>query len=190
LFGSNLNQENEIELLIMVTPELVDAMNPHEVPTCLPGMMTDVPNDCELYSKRYIEVPKCCPPGSEGTCPDGNCPQGGAPLEGSSQGEVYENIDNGNGDGQLPGLILQPTPAETIDRPAPNGPTAVPGSAAGVRNENTQSTASRYARPSNRYMPSNQNGPPAPSPNRTRPQTDEPKTLPGFIGPVGYDVVR
>ena len=30
-------QKNEIELVVTVRPELVDALDPHEVPTCLPG---------------------------------------------------------------------------------------------------------------------------------------------------------
>lgn len=60
-------KNNEIELLIFVTPELVDAMDAHEVPPCGPGMRTASPNDCELYLKGYIEVPRCCPPGGPGT---------------------------------------------------------------------------------------------------------------------------
>ncbi len=57
---------NEIELLILVTPEFVDAMDKHEVPPCLPGTNTTSPSDVELYGRGYVEVPKCnCPPGSE-----------------------------------------------------------------------------------------------------------------------------
>ncbi|NQT13447.1 MAG: pilus assembly protein N-terminal domain-containing protein [Planctomycetes bacterium] len=59
-------KNNEIELLIFVTPELVDAMDAHEVPPCGPGMRTASPNDCELYLKGYTEVPRCCPPGGPG----------------------------------------------------------------------------------------------------------------------------
>lgn len=60
-------RNNEVELLIFVTPELVDAMDAHEVPPCGPGMRTASPGDCELYLKGYIEVPRCCPPGTPGT---------------------------------------------------------------------------------------------------------------------------
>jgi len=67
-------KNNEIELLIFVTPELVDAMDAHEVPPCGPGMRTASPRDCELYLKGYIEVPRCCPPGSPGT-------QNGQPVQ-------------------------------------------------------------------------------------------------------------
>ena len=55
---------NETELLVLVTPELVAPMNPHQVPHCLPGTFTTDPSDCELYGKGYLEVPKCCDGGS------------------------------------------------------------------------------------------------------------------------------
>jgi len=59
-------RNNEIELLIFVTPELVDAMDADEVPPCGPGMRTTSPSDWELGLKGYIEVPKCCPQGYPG----------------------------------------------------------------------------------------------------------------------------
>jgi len=55
---------NEIELLVLVTPELVVGMDPHEVPQCLPGSHATNPNDVELYFRGYTEVPKCCPEGN------------------------------------------------------------------------------------------------------------------------------
>ncbi|MEM8864230.1 MAG: pilus assembly protein N-terminal domain-containing protein [Planctomycetota bacterium] len=51
---------NEIELLILVTPEFVDAMEPHEVPPCYPGAGTMSPDNCELYWGGHIEVPNRC----------------------------------------------------------------------------------------------------------------------------------
>jgi pilus assembly protein CpaC len=53
-------QANEIELLVLVTPEFVDALDPQEVPPCGPGELTTSPNDCELYGRGYIEVPNEC----------------------------------------------------------------------------------------------------------------------------------
>ena len=61
-------QENEIELLIMVTPHLVDAMDAHEVPEGAPGQFTGDPNDRELYKYGLLEVPFCCPDGTCRTC--------------------------------------------------------------------------------------------------------------------------
>jgi pilus assembly protein CpaC len=60
------NRTNEIELLIFVTPEFCEAMDPSEVPPCGPGQLTVSPNDAELYGRGYIEVPRA-------GCVGGNC---------------------------------------------------------------------------------------------------------------------
>jgi pilus assembly protein CpaC len=70
LFRRVEEKNNEIELLIFVTPELVDAMDAHEVPPCGPGLRTTSPSDCQLGLKSHIEVPKCCPPGVPGMIQD------------------------------------------------------------------------------------------------------------------------
>lgn len=72
------DRRNDVELLIMVTPEFVDAMDPHEVPCGGPGLSTTGPSDKELYLKGYIEVPNLygdcgCSLGGGAPCPDGNC---------------------------------------------------------------------------------------------------------------------
>ncbi|UUO05479.1 pilus assembly protein N-terminal domain-containing protein [Blastopirellula sp. J2-11] len=64
-FRRNTDSRNEVELLIIVTPELVGALNPEEVPCEYPGSSTGIVNDCELYGRGYVEVP-ACPPG--GAC--------------------------------------------------------------------------------------------------------------------------
>ena len=61
---------NEIELLILVTPELAGAMDPHEAPSSGPGMFTTSPSDTELYLRAYPEVPKCCEGGNCAACRD------------------------------------------------------------------------------------------------------------------------
>ena len=66
-FRSVREQVNEIELLIMVTPEFVDGMEPHEVPQCGPGMETVSPSNCELYWGGHLEIP------SAGACGPGSC---------------------------------------------------------------------------------------------------------------------
>ncbi len=66
---------NEVELLILVTPEFVEATDAEELPACGPGESTTNPNDVELYFRGYLEVPKCC---EDGSCP--NC-QSGMPTE-------------------------------------------------------------------------------------------------------------
>ena len=59
---------NEVELLIMVTPEFVDGMDACEVPPCGPGMETTSPTDWELFMKGHLEVPNCCPVGNGEGC--------------------------------------------------------------------------------------------------------------------------
>ena len=70
-FRRTKNTVEDVELLIMVTPELVAATDCCETPQCMPGMHTDVPNDCELYLKGYFEVP------SKGPCGPDGCPASG-----------------------------------------------------------------------------------------------------------------
>jgi pilus assembly protein CpaC len=67
---------NEVELLILVTPEFVEAIDPQELPPCGPGATTESPNDVELYWRGYMEVPRCC---EEGNCPE--CQGDGIPQE-------------------------------------------------------------------------------------------------------------
>jgi pilus assembly protein CpaC len=57
LFRRVREERNEIELLITVTPELVAAMDPFEVPAGGPGLNSTSPSDEELYKKGHIEVP-------------------------------------------------------------------------------------------------------------------------------------
>jgi pilus assembly protein CpaC len=74
--------QNEIELVVTVRPELVAALDPHEVPACLPGEQTTSPNDIELYFRGYLEVPRCCPDGSCPSCQNGGLPSGETILQG------------------------------------------------------------------------------------------------------------
>jgi pilus assembly protein CpaC len=87
------NTRNEIELLILVTPEFCEAMDPTEVPPCGPGQLTVSPDDCELYGRGYLEVPKS-------GCVNGNCGPGG-----KMNGGLYEETPAG--DGKAP---VQPAP--------------------------------------------------------------------------------
>jgi pilus assembly protein CpaC len=56
-FRRNTERMNEVELVIMVTPEFAEAMDPAEVPPCGPGQLTTSPTDTELYYRGYLEVP-------------------------------------------------------------------------------------------------------------------------------------
>jgi len=77
-------QHNEIELLILVTPEFVSALDPHEVAPCGPGQLTERPSDVDLYWRGYLEVPKCCDGGGCQQCGGGQGPSGYPQLNGQS----------------------------------------------------------------------------------------------------------
>ncbi|MFV1964394.1 MAG: type II and III secretion system protein family protein [Pirellulaceae bacterium] len=73
-------QNNEIELLILVTPEFVDSLDPLEVPPYGPGQLTTSPQNTDLYFRGYLEVPKYPEDGSWSDCHDGSEPAGGRPV--------------------------------------------------------------------------------------------------------------
>jgi pilus assembly protein CpaC len=92
LFSSKHCLTNEVETLVLLTPEIVDGMDPGQVPECLPGMNTTEPSDWELFFKGHIEVPNCCPTG--GNCQ--NCvPNGGvAPSAPAIEAVTPKNAQN------------------------------------------------------------------------------------------------
>jgi pilus assembly protein CpaC len=95
LFRRVEEERNEVELLILVTPELVEAMDAHEVPPCGPGLRTTSPDDFELFLKGHLEVPNCCPPGCDPALGGGQpyptmIPQEEVIIEQPRQGAVIE----------------------------------------------------------------------------------------------------
>ncbi len=164
-------QRNEIELLIMATPEFAEAMDANEVPLCGPGTQTTSPSDWELFMKGHIEVPNCCPTGG------GNGPGG----PGSDAG------------GGPPPDGLMPPPGEQVPAPPP---TDGPGQDAGATRDGSRPAAAATARrrpeagyagagsggPYNRYNPAGPAEAASPAGSRSGP--------PGLIGPIGYDVVK
>jgi Flp pilus assembly secretin CpaC len=57
VFRSTSEKQNEIELLITVTPNFAGPMNSHEVPVQAPGVGSQSPTDAELYWRGYMETP-------------------------------------------------------------------------------------------------------------------------------------
>ena len=84
MFRRVTERRNDIELLITVTPELVDAMDPHEVPPGGPGLNTTSANDKDFYVKGHIEVPNLL--GGDGCTAigDGYTPAGGGQGQSST----------------------------------------------------------------------------------------------------------
>ena len=181
LFRKVKEQKNEIELVVMVTPELVEPMNPCDVPPCGPGMASRDLTDCELYWKGHPEVPSC------GPCAAGDCLWGG---------------EGGGGPmGPGPEAVPVPQPATAPGAPsAPSGPIAPkPPQARGPADAKTSWSAPRSSGVSGGSVDSAQPvtyGQPISS-NRSRPQNPRSNSPaasqlaePNLIGPVGYDVVK
>ncbi len=95
--GSEKETRNDIELLITVTPELVDAMNPHQVPMGGPGLNSTSPSDCELYLNGHIEVPNML--GNEEHCT----------VAGDGYSTLHGQPNSFNGSGQMPTAAIIPT---------------------------------------------------------------------------------
>lgn len=119
---------NEIDLLIMVRPELAEAMDCNEVPLRGPGENSDSGTDSDLYIRGYIEVPPTKPGPPQRPDPTltfGGQPSGWGPpttLQGT------------------PGSAPMPPPGEYIQPgPVPPGalelPTPPPGSSSSVRRQ-------------------------------------------------------
>lgn len=177
-FRRTQDEVEEVELLILVTPELVEAMEPHEVPPCGPGMGTVSPSDADLYIDGKIEVPNLCGPCTNGQC--GVCPpcsNGGFPgpppqLLNQGGGAEYQMQEAE----MVPIDSMQPTPAPQQDptmidqgsneqvEPSTNGPTFGQQSPAVYT---PQQVIRQAARPTISQRP---------TPGRN-----------GLIGPVGYD---
>lgn len=164
-------RNNDIELLILVTPELVDAMNPEEVPPCGPGTQTASPSDWELYMKGHIEVPRCCDPSSPASTTPAITAPAGSPTP---AGQPTPN-----------GTNQPPTPA-----PAPLPPLS--GSSASPVQSVAASSAGQppsSAKPATPSFPRIGQRPQQPKPLTTAPASTPTGegTLPGFKGDIGYD---
>lgn len=192
------HQNNEIELVILVTPEFCEALDPEEVPACGPGERTTSPDDCDLYGRGYLEVPKCC---------DGN---GCADCQGGAGRETHVHTapgvavpDQGHGDH---GSAPVPPPSDGVRRSGKSGagpiskrPSATPKpgaklSAAGARSR-TDKSGSASGAASVAKAPAASEPPrwmrPAAGARTSVSTAQRPTTGdPGLIGPIGYEEIR
>jgi pilus assembly protein CpaC len=91
-FTSTFYSEKEEELIVLVTPRLVDPMNCTQLPRRLPGRETRSPDDFELFLTQILEAPR----GQREVFPDGRYQ--GPHMNGPTAG-VYPCGDNGHGRG-------------------------------------------------------------------------------------------
>ncbi|HUT12328.1 MAG TPA: pilus assembly protein N-terminal domain-containing protein [Thermoguttaceae bacterium] len=182
------NQTNEVELLILVTPELVEPMDTHEVPQCLPGQRTTEPGDWDLYWRGHLEVPNCGP--AEMVEPNGQFFPGAGPYPAAIPDEGMmidptQEIPESEPDNSV--RFTSPPSAPMFPR-ATAPPAAPSGQPAGLRSPPSRplelpvdlNQGVSY----NRYIPSARQVPPT----TTRHEAQNPES--GLIGPIGYDVVK
>jgi pilus assembly protein CpaC len=67
-FSSKSYSETESELVVLVTPHLVDPMSCDQLPKHLPGQETRSPDDFELFLEGILEAPR----GQREVCPHGH----------------------------------------------------------------------------------------------------------------------
>jgi pilus assembly protein CpaC len=186
-FRRTRETSNEVELVITVTPEFVEAMDPEQVPNCGPGMLTQSPSDTELYWRGYMEVPRCdgkCDVGGTGVAPDGVIPgpaPGGnvSPYMGTKARTIQKQ--------DRPQQVAGPTQA------SPQGMSQAQSQPQTSRLKASQPVTSQVSVRKEPAIPSRQVSPPpavrgaAATPTGTRVQlSDEPQ----MIGPLGYEPLR
>ncbi len=172
-------KNNEIELLIMVTPEIVEPLMPHQVPPLGPGMNSASPRGTALYLRGEIEVPSHC-----------SLPTGYA-------------MPNGEYESFVPGVYEEILPREL---PEPQA-TSEPNSSAEFSPRTQQSPFSIPARYDGSEMTTSlaphgrratRIPPVVPTSGSNRPLVFTPVVpldakdveVPGLIGPLGYDHQR
>jgi pilus assembly protein CpaC len=195
-------QVNEIESLVLVTPDFADAMDPHEVPPCGPGMETMSPSNSDLYCRGLIEVPACGPCGATDPCncnaPGLRCQPGAggpygmdpnAPTAMATDGyaapmPMYMQGGYGHAAPMGPSEALEPTPAEPAPAGVePMGPQLEPVLPGGSLPD---PAANRLQAPWQRSAATRAGVPMRPNQTAGRPAT----STPGLIGPIGYDVQK
>lgn len=183
-FRKTADAMNEVELLVLVTPQYVNAVDCSELPPCGPGSGTVLPRDCDFYFRGAVEVPAGPPCGPGGQCGP-NCNEQypsqvimpgmqNAPVQGQPQ-RAPEEIPQGNATARSNSsrVVTTTYPASTSIRPTY---TVVPS---------TQVSQAPAGQP---FQQLNQ---PARQPDlRTAERPTAATTSGGFIGPVGYDTIQ
>lgn len=193
-FRRTQDQINEVELLILVTPQLVEGLDPQDLCQLppMPGALTTNPGDCQLFNYGHIEVTpdRNRPPHFQQPYPIGGGMAGGeAPATAAPIPAVAPAVPK-----------VETLPAEPLRTPAPSPAkepvkeTAIPTSKSVLTNTDTTAAPAFEAKIRAVSPPALMGPPPAltpaqaaalaPSSSAARP------TKPGLIGPVGYDAVK
>jgi pilus assembly protein CpaC len=198
---------NEIELLIMVTPEFVDGIDACEAPCGGPGYATTSPNNCDLYCGGHVEVPayrnpirgmtacgECggpfgqCGCGADG-CANGQCGHnhsvitnglnmpGGVGYEGNGYGPTPSEPTTVTDQYQMGPDNVPPTPSETLPGSAPADLELPPGSEPSGAQPSTGASAPAIG--------PIMTGQPAGAPRSTAPRPYSPTREPVFVRNTG-----
>jgi len=172
-------KNNEIELLIMVTPEIVEPLMPHQVSPLGPGMNSASPRGTALYLRGEIEIPSPC-----------SLPTGYAMPNGE-----YESFVPGAYEEILPGELPEPqatsepnASAEFLPNPQPSQ-LLMPVRCEGY---GTSTSLTPHRRRATRIPPVVPTSGSNRSPIATSvfPLDAKDAEVPGLIGPLGYDHQR
>ncbi len=155
LFRSTKEEQNEIELLITVTPNFAGPMDPHQVPCAALGVGSDSPTDHELYWRGYMETPtEAC--GDCGIGP-GGIPGMGLPGPGVPGNGLIEELPTvspyegppqasfpGYGTSAAPNRLAQPVPNPAAFNTGPDVPKLVTRPGFGVQRNYSLQQPSSY----------------------------------------------
>jgi pilus assembly protein CpaC len=130
LFSFATQTEQETEMIILLTPRLVDPADCSQMPKALPGSETRKPDDCEFYLETILEAPrgprqvwngfeytpawKAGPSASIYPCP-GNSPYDGGAAGGCSSGKCGAPAPVMGGSGRV--IVTPPTSLPPGDGP-------------------------------------------------------------------------
>ncbi len=209
MFRRVIEERNEIELLVMVTPELISPMNAEDVPQVGPGLQTGSPTDWQLFVRGHVEVPLCC----QG-CGGAGCSQCTDQAAHGMQLQSEPSMIGGRDDrfhvpattpasqrndwsrnsGARPTARPAASPPEMPRVTEPSAPILPMPQAPRTTSRSSQAPSQAMAiapgpdvgsvrtRPHNRSVQS--------VPSATSESPDSSTQLPGFMGPIGYDVVE
>lgn len=186
-FRKTADAMNEVELLVLVTPQYVNAVDCSELPPCGPGSGSVLPSDCDFYFRGHVEVPAGPPCGPGGQCgPNCNEPQPSQIIMPGMQGppssqpqpqRAPEEIGIGNSTARANSnrVVSSPYPVTR-----PQGAPIIPPT------QFSQPSITQASAGQSFYQSNQPQGQPD---QRTaaRPTT---ATGPSFIGPVGYDTIQ
>jgi pilus assembly protein CpaC len=176
LFRNMNDQMEEVELLLLVTPELVAPLEPCQVPPTGPGLQTSAPNDTQLYLKGHVEVPRC---EVDDACSPSRSPGSAYEYSNGAAGAAFDQT-------AIPYEQMGGAPGGDPNSMARRNGQVARQNAVRISNAPSRPGAPiQTAQRNNPYKPGAPNSPSAPGAAPARPTP-----LPGTIGPVGYDVKK